>query len=103
MEKGSNRMNDLNVEIHTMEDDVSDALDGVNKETSQERAARRDREDRRWNRQWALDKSIEWCKHINELVSAPNNDVSGVIMTSSDVHTIANNFYEWLYEKETKV
>ena len=98
MEKGSNRMNDLNVEIHTMENDVSDVLDDVNKETPAERAARRDREDRRWNKQWALDKSIEWCKHINDLVASPNNDVQGVIMTSSDVHTIADGFYSWLYK-----
>ena len=98
MEKGSNRMNDLNVEIHTMEDDVSDALDDVNKETPAERAARRDREDRRWNKQWALDKSIEWCKHMNDLVASPNNDVQGVIMTSSDVRTIADGFYSWLYK-----
>jgi len=91
-------MNDLNVEIHTMENDVSDVLDDVNKETPAERAARRDREDRRWNKQWALDKSIEWCKHINDLVASPNNDVQGVIMTSSDVHTIADGFYSWLYK-----
>ena len=91
-------MNDLNVEIHTMEDDVSDALDGVNKETSQERAARRDREDRRWNKQWALDKSVEWCKHINELVSTPGNGVDGKIMKSADVESIADIFYEWLYK-----
>jgi len=91
-------MNDLNVAIQTMEDDVSNTLDDVNKETLAERAARRDREDRRWNKQWALDKSIEWCKHINEIVSTPDNDVHGVIMTSSDVHTIADGFYSWLYK-----
>jgi len=66
-----------------------------------ESIARREENDRIWNRQWALDKSVEWCKHINELVSNTNNKVDGNIMTSSDVHTIADGFYAWLY-KETK-
>jgi len=86
------------IEVNNMTDEMQDVLDGYPKETSEERNARKDREDRRWNKQWALDKSIEWCKHINELVSTPDNEVRGVIMTSSDVHTIADGFYSWLYK-----
>jgi hypothetical protein len=53
-----------------------------------------------WNRQWALDKSIEWCKHINELMGSPNYKVDGDgrTMTSNDVCDIANDFYKWLYK-----
>jgi len=101
MEKGSNRMIEDNIEIKPLTAEQVAALDTYGeslKETSAERAARKEREDRHWNKQWALDKSVEWCKHINELVASPNNDVQGVIMTSSDVHTIADGFYSWLYK-----
>jgi len=81
-----------------MSDEVQDVIDGYHKETSEERKQRKDREDRRWNKQWAMEKSIEWSKHINELVSTPDNGVTGVIMTSTDVHTIADGFYKWLYK-----
>lgn len=70
----------------------------VPKETPEESKARREREDRRWNKQWALDKSVEWCKHVNELIVHPSNEATGKIMFSSDVMTIADNFYEWLYK-----
>jgi len=112
MEEGSNRMtneyddgngmfiNNGSVEIKPLTAEQVEALDtpvDSFKETPAERAARKDQEDRRWNKQWALDKSVEWCKHINELVSTPGNGVDGKIMKSSDVHTIADIFYEWLY------
>ena len=74
----------------------------IPKETPEDRKARQEREDRRWNKQWAVDKSVEWCKHVNELVVAPNNGVRGKIMISSDVMTIADIFYEWLYKGEDK-
>jgi hypothetical protein len=83
-----------NIEIKPLTAEQVAALDtSVDsfKETPAERVARKDQEDRRWNKQWALDKSVEWCKHINELVST-------VVMTSSDVMTIADSFYDWLYE-----
>ena len=75
MEKDCNRMNE---EFE------------VPKETP-ESIARRERADRIWNRQWALDKSVEWCKHINDLTS--------VGFDSTDVMSIAENFFNWLYEK----
>jgi len=70
----------------------------VPKETP-ESIARREKADRIWNRQWALDKSIEWCKHINELVASPGNEVNGVIMTSEQVCQMADIFNTWLYKK----
>jgi hypothetical protein len=96
-----------NIEIKPLTAEQVAALDTYGeslKETSAERAARKDQEDRRdrrWNKQWALDKSVEWCKHINELVSTPGNGVDGKIMKSADVESIADIFYEWLY-KDTK-
>jgi hypothetical protein len=71
----------------------------VPKESDEERKARREENDRIWNRQWALDKSVEWCKHINELVSSPGNGVEGVIMKSEQVCQIADIFNSWLYKK----
>ena len=70
----------------------------VPKEAPEESKARREREDRRWNKQWALDKSIEWCKHMNDLVSI-NANVKGGIMTSKEVIQIADIFYDWLYQE----
>jgi len=90
-----------NVEIIPLTAEQIDALDTYGesqKETSAERNLRKEREDRRWNKQWALDKSVEWCKHINDLVSIKNNDVTGKIMTSEEVCKIADQFYDWLYE-----
>ena len=74
----------------------------VPKETQEESKARREREDRRWNKQWAMDKSVEWCKHINEIVATPNNNVNGSIMTSEQVLAIADLFYDWLYKDNHK-
>ena len=68
------------------------------KETPEQRELRKEREDRRWNKQWAMDKSVEWCKHINEIVATPNNNVNGSIMTSEQVLAIADLFYDWLYK-----
>ena len=110
MEKDCNRMSDIldggfmselpKVEIKPLTAEQIEALDTHGeslKETPEQRELRKDREDRRWNKQWAMDKSVEWCKHVNELV-APDNGVEVKIMTSSDVMTIADNFYEWLYK-----
>ena len=52
-----------------------------------------------WNRQWAIEKSIEWSKHINELVAPPDSKVSGKIMTSNDVITIADSFLDYVNKK----
>ena len=70
----------------------------VPKETQEESKTRREREERLWNKQWALDKSIEWCKHMNDLVST-NANVKGVIMTSNEVIQIADIFSYWLYQE----
>ena len=72
------------------------------KETPEQRELRKEREDRRWNKQWAMDKSVEWCKHINEIVATPNNNVNGSIMTSEQVLAIADLFYDWLYKDNHK-
>ena len=77
-----------------------DAVTENDMETSAEDAARRERDDRRFaQRGWALDKSIEWCKHINDLVAHPGNGATGKIMTSSDVMTMGDFFYEWLHDR----
>ena len=63
--------------------------------TSEEK---REREEILWQRQWALDKSIEWCKHINELVTTPNNGVGGKVMLPSDLLEVADEFYAWVHK-----
>lgn len=78
---------------------INDVSVKVPKESDEEHKARREEQDRIWNRQWALDKSVEWCKHINELVSSPGNGVEGVIMKSEQVCQIADIFNSWLYKK----
>jgi len=70
-------------------------------ETSSDRAARKEREERLWNKQWALDKSIEWSKHVNDLISDKNSSMTGDVIQSSDVMALADRFYQWLY-KDTK-
>ena len=70
----------------------------VPKETQEESETRREREDRHWNKQWALDKSIEWCKHMNDLLST-NANIKGGIMTSKEVIQIADIFYVWLLQE----
>ena len=94
-----------NIEIKPLTAEQIEALDthvDSFKETPAERAARKDQEDRRWNRQWALDKSVEWCKHVNELVTTPNNGVGGKVMLPSDLLEVADEFYEWLYKDSKK-
>ena len=89
------------VEIKPLTAEQIDALDTHGeslKETPEQRELRKEREDRRWNKQWAMDKSVEWCKHVNEIVATPNNNVAGSIMTSEQVLVIADIFYEWLYK-----
>ena len=89
------------VEIKPLTAEQIEALDTHGeslKETPEQRELRKDREDRRWNKQWALDKSIEWCKHINDLISVKDNTVTGKIMTSEEICKIADVFYEWLYK-----
>ena len=111
MEKDRNRMSDIlddgfmsefpKVEIKPLTAEQIDALDTHGeslKETPEQRELRKEREDRRWNKQWAMDKSVEWCKHVNEIVATPNNNVAGSIMTSEQVLVIADIFYEWLYK-----
>ena len=71
------------------------------KETSAELNARKEREDRLWNKQWALDKSIEWSKHVNDLISDKNSSMTGDVIQSGDVMFLADRFYQWLY-KDTK-
>ena len=70
-------------------------------ETSEDRAARKEREERLWNKQWALDKSIEWSKHVNDLISDKNSSMTGDVIQSGDVMALADRFYQWLY-KDTK-
>ena len=70
-------------------------------ETSSARAARKEREERLWNKQWALDKSIEWSKHVNDLISDKNSSMTGDVIQSGDVMALADRFYQWLY-KDTK-
>ena len=71
------------------------------KETSAELNARKEREERLWNKQWALDKSIEWSKHVNDLISDKNSSMTGDVIQSGDVMALADRFYQWLY-KDTK-
>ena len=79
----------------------SDTTTENDMETSADRAARKEREERLWNKQWALDKSIEWCKHMNEILITPEETVTGKLMTSEEVCQMADIFYYWLY-KDTK-
>jgi hypothetical protein len=67
-------------------------------ETSADRAARKEREERQWNKQWAMDKSIEWSKHVNELISDKNSSMTGDVIQSGDVMGLADRFYQWLYK-----
>jgi len=94
-------MSENNMEIKPLTAEQIEALDTYGqslKETPSERELRKEREDRHWNKQWALDKSVEWCKHVNELVTTPNNGVGGKVMLPSDLLEVADEFYEWLYK-----
>ena len=79
----------------------SDTMTENDMETSEDRAARKEREERLWNKQWALDKSIEWSKHVNDLISDKNSSMTGDVIQSGDVMALADRFYQWLY-KDTK-
>ena len=79
----------------------SDTMTENDMETSADRAARKEREERLWNKQWALDKSIEWSKHVNDLISDKNSSMTGDVIQSGDVMALADRFYQWLY-KDTK-
>jgi hypothetical protein len=70
-------------------------------ETSAELNVRKELEERLWNKQWAMDKSIEWSKHVNELISDKNSSMTGDVIQSGDVMGLADRFYQWLY-KDTK-
>jgi len=95
-----------NIEIKPLTAEQVAALDTYGeslKETSAERAARKEREDRYWNKQWALDKSVEWCKHYNDIQALPHNIKPEIkLLTSPDVMIIADNFYAWLYKDTPK-
>jgi len=67
-------------------------------ETSAELNVRKELEERLWNKQWAMDKSIEWSKHVNELISDKNSSMTGDVIQSGDVMDLANRFYQWLYK-----
>ena len=76
----------------------SDTMTENDMETSADRAARKEREERLWNKQWALDKSIEWSKHVNDLISDKNSSMTGDVIQSSRVMDLADRFYQWLYK-----
>jgi len=67
-------------------------------ETSAELNVRKELEERLWNKQWAMDKSIEWSKHVNELISDKNSSMTGDVIQSGDVMNLADRFYQWLYK-----
>jgi hypothetical protein len=85
---------------------MKESNDTMTTETSAELNAlrlnvRKEREERLWNKQWAMDKSIEWSRHVNELISDKNSSMTGDVIQSGDVMGLADRFYQWLY-KDTK-
>jgi hypothetical protein len=80
---------------------MKEGIDTMTTETSAELNVRKELEERLWNKQWAMDKSIEWSKHVNELISDKNNSMTGDVIQSGDVMGLADRFYQWLY-KDTK-
>jgi hypothetical protein len=85
---------------------MKEGNDTMTTETSAELNAlrlnvRKEREERLWNKQWAMDKSIEWSRHVNELISDKNSSMTGDVIQSGDVMGLADRFYQWLY-KDTK-
>lgn len=85
---------------------MKEGIDTMTTETSAELNAlrlnvRKEREERLWNKQWAMDKSIEWSRHVNELISDKNSSMTGDVIQSGDVMGLADRFYQWLY-KDTK-
>jgi hypothetical protein len=85
---------------------MKESNDTMTTETSAELNAlrlnvRKELEERLWNKQWAMDKSIEWSRHVNELISDKNSSMTGDVIQSGDVMGLADRFYQWLY-KDTK-
>jgi hypothetical protein len=80
---------------------MKEGNDTMTTETSAELNVRKELEERLWNKQWAMDKSIEWSRHVNELISDKNSSMTGDVIQSGDVMGLADRFYQWLY-KDTK-
>jgi hypothetical protein len=80
---------------------MKEGIDTMTTETSAELNVRKELEERLWNKQWAMDKSIEWSRHVNELISDKNSSMTGDVIQSGDVMGLADRFYQWLY-KDTK-
>lgn len=77
---------------------MKEGIDTMTTETSAELNVRKELEERLWNKQWAMDKSIEWSKHVNELISDKNSSMTGDVIQSGDVMSLADRFYQWLYK-----
>jgi len=77
---------------------MKEGNDTMTTETSAELNVRKELEERLWNKQWAMDKSIEWSKHVNELISDKNSSMTGDVIQSGDVMDLADRFYQWLYK-----
>jgi hypothetical protein len=77
---------------------MKEGNDTMTTETSAELNVRKELEERLWNKQWAMDKSIEWSKHVNELISDKNSSMTGDVIQSGDVMGLADRFYQWLYK-----
>ena len=77
---------------------MKEGNDTMTTETLAELNVRKELEERLWNKQWAMDKSIEWSRHVNELISDKNSSMTGDVIQSGDVMDLANRFYQWLYK-----
>ena len=77
---------------------MKEGNDTMTTETSAELNVRKELEERLWNKQWAMDKSIEWSKHVNELISDKNSSMTGDVIQSGNVMDLADRFYQWLYK-----
>ena len=77
---------------------MKEGIDTMTTETSAELNVRKELEERLWNKQWAMDKSIEWSRHVNELISDKNSSMTGDVIQSGDVMNLADRFYQWLYK-----
>jgi len=77
---------------------MKEGNDTMTTETSAELNVRKELEERLWNKQWAMDKSIEWSRHVNELISDKNSSMTGDVIQSGDVMDLADRFYQWLYK-----
>ena len=77
---------------------MKEGIDTMTTETSAELNVRKELEERLWNKQWAMDKSIEWSKHVNELISDKNSSMTGDALQSGYVMDLADRFYQWLYK-----